>query len=330
MHSQAYIIIPAPQKPTMQPLVYILVLHWRGIENTRRCLTSVKKLGYRNFRTLLVDNGSDKLDGECLKQEFAEIELLRLDSNRGFSGGCNAGIAYGLEHGADFVWVLNNDTEVRNDSLSLLVETASHNKKAAALAAAVLDSVPEASSENNSYKQPASEKTIPGKGVIDFRRAKSLLRDPLDNEPTECEWLAASNLLLRAEAIKGEMVFDDRYFLYFEDTELCYRLNLKGWKCLLVPQARIEHAGGASTTDNLQHWRAYYYTRNRLLFFSTYATFPTKILSMLAIHAHLLRHRLSLPKKGVRGRMQLKAELMGARDFRLGKFGKCEELDALN
>ncbi len=129
--------------PTMQPLVYILVLHWRGIENTRRCLTSVQKLGYQNFRTLLVDNGSDSLDGDCLLQEFAEIELLRLDSNRGFSGGCNAGIAYSLEHGADFVWVLNNDTEVRNDSLSLLVEAASNDEKAAALSAAVLDLVPE-------------------------------------------------------------------------------------------------------------------------------------------------------------------------------------------
>jgi GT2 family glycosyltransferase len=315
--------------PTMQPLVYILVLHWRGIENTRRCLTSVKNLGYPNFRTLLVDNGSDTLDGDLLKQEFNEIELLRLDSNRGFSGGCNAGIAYSLEHGGDFVWVLNNDTEVRNDSLSLLVEAASNNKKAAALAAAVLDSVPETSSKTVANDKSANEKTIPGRGIIDFRRAKSLLREPPGDDPTECEWLAASNLLLRAEAIKGEMVFDDRYFLYFEDTELCYRLNLKGWKCLLVPRARIEHAGGASTTDNLQHWRSYYYTRNRLLFFSTYATFPTKLLTMLAIHAHLLRHRISLPKKGERGRKQLKAELMGARDFQLGKFGKCEELDAL-
>jgi GT2 family glycosyltransferase len=325
----------------MQPLVYILVLHWRGLENTQRCLTSVEKLGYPNFRTLLVDNGSDTHDGDRLKEEFTDIEQLRLDSNRGFSGGCNAGIAYSLEHGADFVWVLNNDTEVRNNSLSLLVEAATNNKKAAALSAAVLDLVPDKSvkkdgaeggksSVSDAGNKSANEKTIPGRGIIDFRRAKSLLRKPPGDEPVECEWLAASNLLLRAEAIRGEMVFDDRYFLYFEDTELCHRLNLKGWKCLFVPLARIEHAGGASTTDNLQHWRSYYYTRNRLLFFSTYATFPTKLLSMLAIHAHLFRHRLSLPKKGERGKKQLKAELLGARDFRLGKFGKCDELDSLN
>jgi GT2 family glycosyltransferase len=318
--------------PTMQPLVYILVLHWRGIENTRRCLTSVKKLGYQNFRTLLVDNGSDSLDGDCLRQEFAEIELLRLDSNKGFSGGCNAGIAYSLEHAADFVWVLNNDTEVRNDSLSLLVEAASNDEKAAALSAAVLDLVPEPTPArepgSTGINNSVNEKTIPGKGIIDFLRAKSLLKAAPSDQPTACEWLAASNLLLRAQSIKGEKVFDDRYFLYFEDTELCHRLNLRGWKCLLVPLARIAHAGGASTNDNLQHWRSYYYTRNRLLFFSTYAPFPIKIWSMLAIHAHLIRHRISLPKKGERGKRQLKAELMGARDFKLRKFGKCEELDA--
>lgn len=314
--------------PTTQPLVYILVLHWRGIENTRHCLTSVEKLGYQNFRLLLVDNGSEAFDGESLKLEFPAIELLRLESNRGFSGGCNAGISYSLEHNADYIWVLNNDTFVRADSLSLLVDAAVGDSKAAALSAAVLDLVPENSAKKSSENESdrSGESIIPGKGIIDFVRAKSLLKRAPSNEPTECEWLAASNLLLRAEAIRGDKYFDDRYFLYFEDTELCYRLKLKGWKCLLVPKARIEHSGGASTKDGLEHWRSYYYTRNRMLFFSTYAPFPLGILSMLMIQAHLMRHRISLPKKGEQGKAQLKAEIAGARDFKLGKFGKCDEL----
>ena len=309
--------------PINEPLVYILVLHWRGIEHTRACLASVDKLQYGNFKILLVDNGSDStsgsLDGERLKAEFSGIEVLRLSENRGFSGGCNAGIAYSLDKHADFVWVLNNDTVVRMDTLALLVEAAKGDARAAALSAAVLDSV------------SSTENTIPGRGVLDFVKGKSLLRKPAGESPVQCEWLAASNLLLRATAIvdysRKNGVFDERYFLYFEDTELCHRLALAGWTCVFVPKAKISHVGGASTADKHKHWRSYYHTRNRLLFFSSYAPFPLKIFSMASIYLHVLRHRLSLPGKGEDGRGQLKAELLGVRDFERGRFGRCVELD---
>jgi GT2 family glycosyltransferase len=228
------------------------------------------------------------------------------------------------------------------------VAAAEQNAKCAALSAAVLDSVPaKAQKTPTAGTTPApgaavtiaptsedtasfnEERIIPGKGVIDFRRAKSLLKEAEGELPVECEWLAGSNLLLRTAALKDNKAFDERYFLYFEDTELCHRLRLAGWTCLYVPKARISHVGSASTGDSLQHWRAYYYTRNRLLFFSTYAAFPMNLLCLLAIHAHLFRHRLSLPRKGEQGTRQLKAELLGLRDFQEKRFGKCAELGNL-
>src|SRR5271163_2988127 len=93
------------------PLIYILVLHWRGIDNTRNCLSSLRTLAYSNYKTLLVDNGSDNCDGQTLKTEFEEVELLRLDDNYGFSGGCNAGIDVCITRNAQFIWLLNNDAK---------------------------------------------------------------------------------------------------------------------------------------------------------------------------------------------------------------------------
>ncbi|HEY9755562.1 MAG TPA: glycosyltransferase family 2 protein [Oculatellaceae cyanobacterium] len=304
---------------TSQPTVYILVLHWRGLENTRSCLASLKKLQYDSYEILLVDNGSETLDGEKLKEEFPGIHLLRLPDNKGFAGGCNAGIAYCIERTAPFIWILNNDTVIAPETLSILVAAAEKEPKAAALSAAVLDAV-------------SPENIIPGRGVIDFRKAKSLLRPVNNNESVECDWLAASNLLLRSSALQEENkvnAFDERYFLYFEDTEICHRLRMRGWKCVFVPSARITHVGGASTGKSLQHWRSYYHTRNRFLFFSTYTKGLQRTLAMLAIRAHVLRHRLSLPQKGDDGKRQLKAELMGERDFNRGVFGQCKDLDQL-
>jgi len=74
-------------------------------------------MAYPNLKILLVDNGSDDHDGEQLKQQFDDITLLRLAENFGFSGGCNAGIDYGLDKQSDFVWLLNNDAVVLPDTL---------------------------------------------------------------------------------------------------------------------------------------------------------------------------------------------------------------------
>jgi GT2 family glycosyltransferase len=302
------------------PLVYINILHWRGVDHTRRCIESVLKLKYDNFKILLIDNGSLNEETKPLLQLDTERLLwLRLPENKGFSGGHNAGIKVALEHNADFIWLLNNDATVETDCLGKLIQIAQKEDRVGALNAAVLDVVP---GQNNNDPKPSK-----GQGVIDYRRGKTLLKAGPDAEFADCDWLAASNLLLRREAIEQTGAFDERYFLYFEDVELCHKLRLRGWRCLFVPGARITHVGGASTEDNLKHWRSYYYTRNRLLFFQTYANSTQRISSFFSIWMHLLRHCVSLSLKGKKGKKQLDAELQGARDFLAGRFGQASNLD---
>ena len=84
------------------PLVWIVILHWRGVEHTEACLESLRALSYDNYKVLLVDNGSEQKDGKSIQLKFPEAQLLELESNRGFSGGCNAGIEKSLENQALF------------------------------------------------------------------------------------------------------------------------------------------------------------------------------------------------------------------------------------
>lgn len=305
-----------PYQDSSPPKVWILILHWRGVDFTRKCLISLKENTYQDCKTLLVDNGSAEFDGAVITAEFPHLEVIRLDSNRGFAGGCNAGINACLQQNADFIWLLNNDTRVEPDTLTKLVEEAQRNPKAGALAAVVVE-------ELASQKATISA----GRGEIDFKKGKTYLRNDLPPDTVDCQWVCGANLLLRAEAIKGTGAFDEDYFLYFEDTELCHRMRLAGWQCLLVPKARIEHVGGASTPGRRKHWRSYYHTRNRFKFFAKYTPKLLLPLAFVFMLGHVLRHAFVLPFRGNDGRDQLRAELLGLRDFIDGVRGKARCLD---
>ena len=298
------------------PLVWILVLHWQASHYTRACLASLRALTYPNYRILLLDNGSPDQSGGSIARHFPEACLFRLEENLGFAGGCNAGIQYCLERGAEWIWILNNDTKVGLDSLDRLISAAQGNPRAAALGAMVMTGAGE-------------QFVASGPGEIDFRRAKTYLRKEVPgNLPiVDCQWLSGSNLLLRAEAIRQVGGFDEAYFLYFEDTDLCWRLGQSGWRCLLVPAARVEHVGGGSTEGKRTYWRAYYYTRNRLIFFLRYLKGLGRLPALFFIAGHLVRHTLVLPFRGQSGRYQLKAELLGLSDYLGKRLGKASCLD---
>lgn len=284
-------------------------------EKTRECLRSLRSTTYSNYSVLLVDNGSENQDGKVLAAEFSEVELLSLDKNYGFAGGCNRGLAFAMARGADFIWLLNNDASAEPRSIELLVTAAKANQKAAALGVIVI--------EGDSSKAEEA-----GIGEINFKRAKTFLRRTAGKASTlSCQWLSGSNLLLRAEALRQVGLFDERYFLYFEDVDLCHRLVMAGYECLLVPGSTIVHEGNASTPGGLSLWRSYYHTRNRLLFFMQYSKGTDRLLALISIGAHFLRHCFSLPFKGNKGRARLKAEWLGLRDYCQGHLGRADCLD---
>jgi GT2 family glycosyltransferase len=269
-----------------------------------------------NHKVLLVDNGSPDNSGADIARQFPEVSLLETGRNLGFSGGCNAGINYCLEQEADWIWLLNNDTKVGHDSLARLMKVAQENKKAGVLGAMVMTGT-------------GDQYVASGAGEIDFLRSKTFLRRSAEAgaEFIDCDWVSGSNLLLRAEALRQSGSFNDDYFLYFEDTELCWRMRQHGWTCLFVPDAKVEHAGGGSTEGSRTYWRAYYYTRNRLLFFAKYTRGAALIPGLINIAGHLVRHAVVLPMRGTHGKLQLKAELLGLKDYLDRRFGKASCLD---
>ncbi|MBS1990604.1 MAG: glycosyltransferase family 2 protein [Cyanobacteria bacterium SZAS LIN-3] len=307
------------------PLVTVQILHWRGLDKTRECLRSVLAIQYPNLHVLLVDNGSDGGDHKILKEEFGttkNFEILALDQNYGFAGGSNRGLEHAIKGGAEFVWLLNNDATVRPETLMSLIEVAIANPGAGALGALVVEGA-----------EPQEAGAEVGVGAINFLKAKTYLQK-LPNLQAQgvstfhrCEWLSGSNLLLRSAALDKVGFFDERYYLYFEDVDLCLRLTRAGYACLLVPGSIVRHEGNASTQGGLSLWRAYYHTRNRLLFFMQNTPPASRFVALVAIFAHFLRHCVSLPLKGRAGRAKLHAEWLGLRDYFAGRVGRAACLD---
>ncbi len=304
----------------------MLVLHWRGMEKTRRCLTSLRATSYQNSHVLLVANGSPNGDSAQLATEFPEVEVLTLDRNYGFAGGCNRGMEKALADQADFIWLLNNDAIAKPESIEHLVKAAIANPEAGALGAIVLEG----------HSSTAEEA---GLGEINFKKAKTYLRktgqDKSGSQTSSkqekglysCSWLSGSNLLLRSSALSKVGLFDERYYLYFEDVELCKRLTDAGFKCLLVPGSTIEHEGNASTQGGLSLWRSYYHSRNRLLFFMQYCSPSQRPIALLSIWGHFIKHCFTLPLRGKAGRARLKAEWLGLNDYYSKRLGPATCLD---
>ena len=106
---------------TELPLIYIIILNWNGLQDTLECLGSILKMDYPNFRVVVVDNNSTDNSVDIIRKAHPQVSLIENKENLGYTGGNNTAMRYAMQHSADYVWLLNNDTTVEADTLSKLV-----------------------------------------------------------------------------------------------------------------------------------------------------------------------------------------------------------------
>lgn len=258
---------------TLSRLVYIILINWNGYQNTIECVESCRKLTYPNFRILIVDNGSTDGSEAVLREQFPDIELIQAGANLGFAGGNNAGIRYALEQGADFVWLLNNDTTVDADALSALVHIAEGDKTVGMIGSKIVY-----------YDNP--QRIWFAGAVLDPQRPYRPYHRGLNEEDrgqydVVCEtgYITGCSLLARKEMIAAVGLLDDGLFLYFEDADWSARARAAGWKQVYCSDSLVYHKvslsiGGAASPTLI------YYTARNLLYFVKH-NFPGKLMSAL-------------------------------------------------
>lgn len=242
------------------PKVCIVVLNWRAWETTARCLESLESDLSSGAEVVVVDNASRDGSVPELRRRYPSLTVLESPTNLGFGGGCNLGIQLAEQRGADFVWLLNNDVEIQSGSLSALLTKAAADPQVGAAGSVQYDT------------QDRQLICVWGGGWVNFLTGipSSCLRP----EPARrLQYLSAASLLLRLDALKETGFLDEEFFLYWEDTDLSFRLRAKGWRLAVAEDSCVHHRGFGSMNPESPSYD-YRFTRSSIRFLWKHAPFP--------------------------------------------------------
>lgn len=247
-----------------QKKVSIILLNYKGYQDTKECINSLKEIDYKNFNIIVVDNESGDGSLEKLQKDFvstAGVELYFIPSgkNGGFAYGNNIGIKYALENGSDYVVLLNNDTLVEKDFLNILVEEAENHKDAGVVTGKIL------------YESKRDSVWFGG-GEINWNRFYGFHSHYEDER--YITFSTGCLMLIRKEALQKVGLLPEEYFMYYEDVDFCAMLQDAGFKIYYTPRSIIYHKVSASTGGEESPFAVYLNTKNRLRFMNKYKNKP--------------------------------------------------------
>lgn len=234
--------------------VTIVIINYNNASDTIECINSIKKITFPNYNILVIDNNSTDDSAEILNQDRESYIFIRNHQNLGFSGGNNLGITHALNSEADYILLLNNDTIVQEDFLDRLVETSLSVKNRGIIGGKIYY-----------YDDPERIWYAGGSLNCFLGRTKHIGKNKIDtgkyDKTREVGFITGCLMLIPREVIENVGMMDEKYFLYFEDADWCYRIRKAGYRLIYSPLARIYHKESA-TTQRLNNVKAYYYYRN--------------------------------------------------------------------
>ena len=221
--------------------VAIIIVNWNGKRDTLQCLQSLSKETYTDKEIIIVDNGSTDGSVEAIKEAYPKCTILAELTNIGFAAGNNKGIEEAFHRGADAVILLNNDTTVAADLISSFLSTAIHYPSAI-LGARIYQMHNPATLDHlgGNWNKATGNFDLIGKGESALDYTVSI---PMDYA-CGCAMFIPSCILRRVGLLDGN------YFLYWEDSDFCFRAKRLGHETRLCPHAMVWHIGSSSMTTH--------------------------------------------------------------------------------
>lgn len=239
-----------------QDKIGILLLNWNGKRDTLECLESLRHLTYPHCEIIVVDNGSTDDSLQALRS--LPITLLETGANLGFAGGNNIGIEYALKHSFDWIFLLNNDTTVAPDILDRLLDAASAQPNAKLLGAKILryDKPQVIDHLGGTWNASLAEFVSPENGLLD---------DGTHDAMKSVDYACGAALFIHRSVFLAIGLLETRYFLFWEESDFCYRAKRAGFEVWTAPKAKVWHKVSSSFQGGKPHMH-YYWWRSRLLF----------------------------------------------------------------
>lgn len=233
----------------------IIIVNWNTRELLAQCLTSI----YQHppaceFDVWVVDNASADGSVQMLRERFPAVHVIANNQNVGFAAANNQGIESSR---GEYVLLLNSDTIVQPEALSLMFAFSRAHPEAGIVGAALLN--PDGSPQRCFGRLPNLLTESVGAWGLDRQWPLSQLYDcKLDDtiEYRQTGWIMGAAMLIRRQVLRPVGLIDESYFMYSEEIDLCYRIARAGWKNYVLPAARIIHLGGQSTRQTLALMKA--------------------------------------------------------------------------
>lgn len=265
--------------------VSVVILNFNGKDDTLECLESLSQTKKGNFEveTIVVDNASSDTSVADFKKQFPDTVLLVNSENLGFAEGNNIGIRFALKRGADFILILNNDTIVSPTTIPELLMFALAEKKGGIFGPKIYfmrgrETHPER------YKSTQLGRVIwYAGGKMDFENVLASHRgvDEVDagqyDESVRTSFVTGCAMFVRREVFEAVGLFDIKFYLYYEDVDLCMRVRTRNYEVFYVPQAYLWHKNADTSGGPGSDLQSYYLTRNRLRIGMRYAPWKTKL-----------------------------------------------------
>jgi len=250
------------------PFVSLIIVNWNGEQFLHDCLQSLSQQTYSSYEIFVVDNGSTDGSVDFVVQNFPHVRLVQLSENTGFAGGNCKGLE--VSHG-EYVALLNNDTRIDDKWLENLIQPMLDDP-AVGICASKL--IVDATSTLDSAGDGLTTWGVGFKRGIGQDPSLYVVQEPVFGA-------SAAACLYRRKMLNTIGFLDPDFFFNDEDTDLNFRAQLGGWKCVYVPGAIVYHRVNA-TIGRMSDLHVYYHARN--LEFLWIKNMPTGLMLRYAHH----------------------------------------------
>lgn len=259
------------------PSVALITVNYNGYDFLKDGILSLSKMSGVNIKIFIIDNASSDDSIKSIEGMFNNLEVIKLSENTGFAKANNIGIERAIEQGYEYSLIVNNDVIVDKRMLSQLLKYADEDTI----------TIPKI------YYYDNKKLIWSAGGYIDKKTAEAKHRGIREEDIGQYDELYLSQvatgccMLINNKIFKTIGMFDENYFMYCEDTDLCMRIVDKGYKILYVPTAKLWHKVSSSSGGESSAFKVYYIARNKLYLTSKFKD-KIKLSARLYVRVKLL------------------------------------------
>jgi GT2 family glycosyltransferase len=240
------------------PKVYIVILNYNSYEDTVECLDSIKAIDYPNYNVVIVDNKSTDGSGIKIKEKLKDILFISSNDNKGYANGNNLGIEYALKNGAEYICVLNNDVVVETDFLTKVINKFKDDSTLGIVGSCICDYY----ERDKIQSFGAYINLYTGLAQANY---KGYEYKSLKDKVKEVDYLGGACFVVKRDVFSKIGTIPENYFLFFEETEFCFKAKKAGFKLICLKDSRVYHKG-SSTISKFAGLSYYFLNRNRVVF----------------------------------------------------------------